>query len=205
MRRRRELTESERAIWAQVAGSARPLRPQVAAAPHSTRPEDLPQARAAPPRAPDPPRHDPLRPVGPPLRPVGAPEPALRWRAPADDAPRPIAPRTPGIDDGTSRRMRRGAVAPQARLDLHGMTADRAHAALARFLDGAAAQGLRVVLVITGKGGGAHGGRGDGLLKRETPRWLAAAPLAHHVVGVFEAHIRHGGAGALYVYLRRRR
>jgi len=200
MRRRRELTESERAIWAQVAGTARPLRPPVVIPPQPARHDDRPPARAAPLRAPDPPR-----PVATPLRPAGAAEPALRWRAPADDAPRPIAPRTPGIDDGTSRRMRRGAVAPQARLDLHGMTADRAHAALARFLDGAAAQGLRVVLVITGKGGGAHGGRGDGLLKRETPRWLAAAPLAHHVVGVFEAHARHGGAGALYVYLRRRR
>lgn len=86
---------------------------------------------------------------------------------------------------------------------MHGMTADRAHGALWRFLDGAAAGGLRCVLVVTGKGGDGRGG--EGVLRRETPRWLTAPPFAGMVVGVFEAHARHGGAGALYVYIKRRR
>jgi DNA-nicking Smr family endonuclease len=86
------------------------------------------------------------------------------------------------------------------------MTADRAHAALARFVADGACRGLRCVLVVTGMGRGPDGGvRGDGVLRRETPRWLGVAPLSHHVLAVFAAHRRHGGDGALYVYLRRRR
>jgi DNA-nicking Smr family endonuclease len=62
------------------------------------------------------------------------------------------------------------------------------------------------VLVVTGKGGGGTGApRGEGVLRRDAPRWLGVPPMAQLVVGVFEAHVRHGGAGALYVYLRKRR
>ena len=86
------------------------------------------------------------------------------------------------------------------------MTSDAAHAALTRFVLESSALGRRCVLVVTGKGRCPHsGGRGDGVLRRDAPRWLAVPPLAAEIVGVFEAHARHGGAGALYVYLRRRR
>lgn len=86
------------------------------------------------------------------------------------------------------------------------MTADRAHTALMRFVAECLQQDLRCVLVVTGMGGGDNGRRrGDGVLRRETPRWLSVPPLSGHVVGVFEAHPRHGGAGALYVYLKRQR
>jgi DNA-nicking Smr family endonuclease len=140
------------------------------------------------------------------LRPSGAPEPRVAWRLAPDDRPRPPSLSTPGLDKGTARRLARGRREPEARLDLHGMTADRAHAALTRFVGDGVARGLRCLLVVTGMGRGPEGGhRGDGVLRRETPRWLGVAPLSGHVVGVFEAHARHGGAGALYVYLRRRR
>ena len=109
------------------------------------------------------------------------------------------------MDRKAFQRLKRGKLEPEARLDLHGMTAERAHAALNQFIAASAAGGLRCVLVVTGKGGDARGGRGEGVLRRDTPRWLAVAPLCAMVIGVFEAHQRHGGGGALYVYLRRRR
>ena len=87
-----------------------------------------------------------------------------------------------------------------ARIDLHGMTHDRARAALTAFLARAQADGWRSALVITGKGYG-----GDGLLKRLAPEWLAAPPLRERIAGVSQAHRRHGGDGALYVALRKAR
>jgi DNA-nicking Smr family endonuclease len=86
-----------------------------------------------------------------------------------------------------------------ARLDLHGMDQDRARAALDAFLRRAWDEGLRAVLVITGKGV-----TGDGILRRRAPEWLAAPHLAHIVAGISEAHRRHGGEGALYVALKRK-
>jgi DNA-nicking Smr family endonuclease len=86
-----------------------------------------------------------------------------------------------------------------ARLDLHGYDQDRARAVLEAFLRRAWDDGYRAVLVITGKGV-----QGDGVLRRRTPEWLAAPHLASMVAGVSEAHRRHGGAGALYVALKRR-
>jgi len=86
-----------------------------------------------------------------------------------------------------------------ARLDLHGLDQDRARAILEAFLRRAWDEGQRAVLVITGKGV-----RGDGVLRRRTPEWLAAPHLAPIVAGVSEAHRRHGGEGALYVALKRK-
>jgi DNA-nicking Smr family endonuclease len=111
----------------------------------------------------------------------------------------------PGLDRGTARRLARGRRAPEATLDLHGLTSDAAHRALTRFVAESWSLGRRCVLVVTGKGRGEGGARGEGVLRRDAPRWLATAPLASMIVGVYEAHPRHGGAGALYVYLRKRR
>lgn len=108
--------------------------------------------------------------------------------------------------------MKQGRLEPDGRIDLHGMTAERAHRALTQFILSSHATGRRCVLVITGKGGrrspdGEHPIRpfveGEGVLKTLTPEWLATPPLDQLVVGVFQAHIRHGGGGALYVYLRK--
>lgn len=104
--------------------------------------------------------------------------------------------------------MRRGRILPEARLDLHGMTAERAHAALTRFICAAHADGRRLVLVITGKGRGPDEAGlpyRPGILRYSVPHWLATPPLARMVLEVVEAHRSHGGAGALYVYLRRLR
>ena len=86
-----------------------------------------------------------------------------------------------------------------ARIDLHGLTQDRARAALDAFLQRAFADGWRAVLVITGKGV-----QGDGVLKKRVPDWLGAPHLAHIVAGISDAHRRHGGEGALYVALKRK-
>ena len=87
------------------------------------------------------------------------------------------------------------------------MSAERAHRACLTFLGDAVARGHRVVLVITGKGGrtGAMDHRGKGILRDALPGWLRASPLAPSIVGIYQAHQKHGGAGAYYIYLKRRR
>jgi len=104
------------------------------------------------------------------------------------------------VEAGLHRRLNRGREAVAARIDLHGMTQDVARAALTGFVARSAEEGWRAVLVITGKGVG-----GDGVLRRRVPDWLAEPPIRAHIAGVSEAHRRHGGEGALYVALKRRR
>ena len=106
-------------------------------------------------------------------------------------------------------QMKRGKLRPAGKLDLHGMTLDRAHPALPRFVLGAQAQGKRLVLVVTGKGkqrddGGPIPVR-FGVLRHQVPQWLSTPPLSSAVLQVSEAHLRHGGGGAYYVYLRKPR
>ena len=106
-------------------------------------------------------------------------------------------------------QMKRGKLRPEGKIDLHGMTLDRAHPALTRFILGAQAQGKRLVLVVTGKGkqrddGGPIPVR-FGVLRRQVPQWLSLPPMSSVVLQVTQAHLRHGGSGAYYVYLRRTR
>jgi DNA-nicking Smr family endonuclease len=103
------------------------------------------------------------------------------------------------IEPGRMRWLGRDRDRLGPRLDLHGMDQDRARAMLTNFLLRARDDGWRAVLVITGKGS-----RGDGVLRRMTPEWLAGPELRDLVSGVSEAHRRHGGQGALYVALKRR-
>jgi DNA-nicking Smr family endonuclease len=133
-----------------------------------------------------------------------------------DDAPskrpQPIA-RPAGLDGRTSERLRRGQLEPQSRLDLHGLTETRAHGALARFIVSAHARGERLVLVVTGKGLKPAApdapfdmkleARARGILKTLTPRWLKEPALAPLIADVRAAHRKHGGDGALYIYLRK--
>jgi DNA-nicking Smr family endonuclease len=110
------------------------------------------------------------------------------------------------MDAGTFAKLKRGKLRPEARIDLHGMTLAEAHPALIGFVLNARAAGKRLVLVITGKGRAndweapipARAGR----LRHDVPRWLSLPPLASAVLQVAPAHRRHGGEGALYVYLR---
>lgn len=107
-----------------------------------------------------------------------------------------------------SRRMKqrvaRGREAIDGRLDLHGLTQSEAHATLLRFLRAASARGARLVLVITGKGA-REGSAERGILKRQVPHWLALPEFRALVVGFDDAHVTHGGEGALYVRVRRRK
>lgn len=111
------------------------------------------------------------------------------------------------MDRKAFTRLKRGKLVPEARLDLHGMTLDQAHPALIQFILTSQARGLRLVLVITGKGDrdDPHDPmpRRRGVLKRQVPVWLRMAPVGQAVLQIAEAHIRHGGTGAYYVYLRR--
>ncbi|MGI9388891.1 MAG: Smr/MutS family protein [Boseongicola sp.] len=112
------------------------------------------------------------------------------------------------MDRKAFQKLKRGKSAPEARLDLHGMTVAAAHDALTAFILSAQARGKRLVLVITGKGrafedSGPIPAR-PGILRQQVPHWLRLAPLNSVVLQVSESHRRHGGSGALYVYLRRR-
>jgi DNA-nicking Smr family endonuclease len=121
-------------------------------------------------------------------------------------------PRPSGIDGNTARGLRKGEREPDARLDLHGLTQSAAHRALATFLRGAQARGLRLLLVVTGKGKSEPpdepfemGSGKRGVLKAMAPRWLAEPDFAPFVADVRPAHRKHGGDGAFYIYLRKTR
>ena len=104
--------------------------------------------------------------------------------------------------------MARGRERIDARLDLHGYTQSEAHAALRQFLRRAQAAEARIVLVVTGKGTARReddAGGERGVLKRMVPMWLSLPEFRFAVVGFEDAHIGHGGRGALYVRLRRAR
>lgn len=102
-----------------------------------------------------------------------------------------------GVDKRTADRLRRGKMTVDGTLDLHGMTQARAHSALTLFLDTAHLADKRCLLVITGKG--------QGILKRAVPFWLSDPFLRPKILSVMTARQEHGGEGALYVLLRRRR
>lgn len=113
------------------------------------------------------------------------------------------------MDKKAFQRLKRGRLLPEARIDLHGMTLDRAQPALTGFILRAHAAGLRLVLVVTGKGKDRDSGGPiplrQGVLRHAVPQWLGLSPLAGLVLQITEAHQKHGGGGAYYVYLRRQR
>lgn len=196
MRRRRSLTPEEADLWRSVARTTRPLH--TARLPRPTDPEPVPEP---PP---------PVAPTKPRLPPFALGEKA---RSPERLDLAPTLPQLLGqaplrMDAGTHARMTRGKLAPEARIDLHGMTLAEAHPELIRFVLNAHAAGLRLVLVITGKGRQRDDGgpipQRTGALRHQVPHWLHLPPLGPVVLQVTEAHLKHGGSGAYYVYLRRR-
>lgn len=106
-------------------------------------------------------------------------------------------------------KMKRGKISPEARIDLHGMTQAQAFPALTGFILRAVSEDMRLVLVITGKGKTRpdHGPIPErhGVLRHQVPHWLQSGPLKPHVLQIAEAHLKHGGRGAYYVYLRKPR
>jgi len=175
MSRRRRLSDEEEALWGGVTRSIKPLRP----AKSTVRPVPTrDQEIFSLPRAASP-QHTPKPPRSPPLAP---------------------------FDRRLKQRVARGREEIGARIDLHGMTQSEAHAALVRFLRRAQADGARMALVVTGKGTGRTGGDSErGVLKRQVPLWLALPEFRLLIVGFEDAHVGHGGQGALYVRLRRAR
>jgi DNA-nicking Smr family endonuclease len=107
-----------------------------------------------------------------------------------------------GIDRANAERLKRGQHRIEDRLDLHGMTQAEAHRALDAFVRNSRHAGFRCVLVITGRG---FGPNGTGVLKSAVPRWLEEAELRQQILAIAPAQPRDGGAGALYLLLRRRR
>lgn len=201
-RGRRELSATERALWERVASSTERLHPDPArsAINEAVRVPPLPRAPSV--------IADMRR-----LPAATAPSHAKRGAATStwDIAPPEVLPvgrPQAGLDRRTSEKMRRGHRDPDARIDLHGMSAKRAHRACLTFLSDATARGCRMVLVITGKGGRDELGimrNGRGVLKASLPGWLKASHMRNSIVGIYQAHQRHGGEGAFYVYLKRRR
>ncbi len=176
--RHRTLSEEERDLWESVAKQVKPLRKKT---------------RPAKPLNSAPEVHGDLRPAA--QRPVAS--------APVAK-PKPVPPLMP-LGRRERSKLSRGRNEIDARIDLHGMTQLRAHRALLSFLQRAHADGATFVLVITGKGkvGGTEEERG--VLRRQVPNWLSLPEFRALVVGFEEAHIGHGGEGALYVRIRRAR
>jgi DNA-nicking Smr family endonuclease len=187
-RRRRRLSEDEHKLWSGVTRSIAPLK-RKPSGPHHLEPIPAPGERVPP---------------APPARRRAEPTPARH--AAAKSVTKPVskpAPPVVGLDRRQKQRLARGTESIDGRIDLHGKTQSEAHAALLGFLRRAQAEGARYVLVITGKGGASAGERG--VLKRQVPMWLRLPEFRLHVLAVEDAHVSHGGEGALYVRVRRAR
>jgi DNA-nicking Smr family endonuclease len=189
-RRRRALSEEERALWESVAKQTKPLRKKSRAAKAST---TLKVSAALPDGDTSSAANSAAAPKAhPAARIPRAPKPTM--------SPPPLAP----LGRRERSHLARGRKDIDARLDLHGMTQTRAHRELSGFLHRAHSEGLTFVLVITGKGQiGAEPERG--VLRRQVPQWLNLPEFRSLVVGFEEAHVGHGGEGALYVRIRRSR
>jgi len=172
---RRVLSAEERVLWSTVTRSIEPLRVQ----PLSAQDEEAAELVTAPA-----PTQRAAPPVAAPAAPKAAPPLTLLGRR-------------------MRARVARGKEQIDARLDLHGLTQSEAHAALMHFLRSASGRGARLVLVITGKGQRSEGE--GGVLRRQVPHWLRLPEFRTFVIGFEDAHIAHGGEGALYVRLRRPR
>ncbi len=146
-------------------------------------------------------KHRPPKPSpaeAPPAKRAVSPRPVPA--APVPRAAKPAMPPLVPLGRRERTKLSRGRQEIEARLDLHGMTQMRAHRALSGFLQRAHHDGLTFVLVITGKG---KAGGESGVLRRQVPQWLSLPEFRAFVIGFEEAHIGHGGEGALYVRIRR--
>ncbi|MGL4405081.1 MAG: Smr/MutS family protein [Notoacmeibacter sp.] len=177
MRRKKEhaLAADDRILWEKVARTVTPLGPPRAA---------LPELEAV--------DFEAL---------LEAPKIEVAKPEPVKTPSKPKTAKSPeAIDEPIQRRIAKGKVAIEARIDLHGMTQDEAHFLLMSFIIRAAQRHLRTVLVITGKG---RSPKSEGALKRAVPMWLSQPAFALHVSGYADAAQSHGGEGALYVRLRK--
>jgi DNA-nicking Smr family endonuclease len=170
----RRLNPEERALWARVVESVRPLHAE------APRPEPVAHAPEAKPAMPK-----PRPPAPPPLRRPARPQPGTT------------------LDGSWDRRLGRGVVQPEMSVDLHGHNLATAYALLDDRLDQAIHRGMRVVLLITGKPPRGEPPVARGRIRAAVGDWLAASRHAGEIAAVRNAHPRHGGEGALYIILRR--
>lgn len=180
MKRAKPLNEEDRVLWHTVARTAKPLKGKV-----------LPLL-STPEPAPEPVHTKQKASAKPQIAPAEVKRPATKQQPPH------VQQR---IDDQTRDKIAKGRIVIEGKVDLHGMTQSEAHALLLGFLHQAYARGRRHVLVVTGKGASFGS---EGVLKRAVPGWFATPPFRILVGGYHEASRQHGGAGALYVRLRRR-
>ena len=197
----RGLSAGEAALWQQVAHTVTPLNPPRARLGEGDHPKDgggAFNAGAPAPRS----RAGHNSPPPPPLR-VGGPPPRDKL---GEDF------RNKTLDGTWDRRLAHGLISPDAEIDLHGLGIDAAYARLMATLAQATLTGARVLLVIAGKhrphgdhGFSNHGERGNrrGAIRAKLLDWLAASPHAAKIAAIRPAHQRHGGAGAVYVVLRK--
>ena len=192
-----EISEADRALWRKVTQDAKPLEKRDGAA------ADRSEPQSTEPRAPEPQTPEASQALA---------RKAAPSRPPAAGGSRKTAPdlepgRAAGLDRRNLERLRRGKLPVEATVDLHGDTQAVAHRRLEAFLARAQAGGRRCVLVITGKGrlGRGEGGQEPGVIRANLPRWLNEAPNRDRVLAFAQAQPAHGGAGAFYVLLKRRR
>jgi DNA-nicking Smr family endonuclease len=184
----RKLSDDEQGLWDRLKQSVRPLPRRRPVTKNATAEAKLADQTAPPPPA----KRDKKT--------------KQTTAAPSKTAPvaKPSPPSLAPFEEKTLRRLSRGLVGIDDKIDLHGMRQERAHLALGAFLKKSQARGDRIVLVVTGKGQ-EEGTHERGVLRGAVPLWLARSDLRDLVVGFEEAGRRHGGAGALYVRIRRRR
>lgn len=196
------LNDEDRKVWKQVSDTAEPLkcRPETPSRPKNTN-KTIPGATKKPPPSPGK-NKLPQLPTAPSFT------PASSFRS-SKNTP------THGVDKRLQRRLGRGQMEIEARLDLHGKTRAAAHQILKSFLMDAQFRGLRTVLVITGKGEQGiarhtlhsfdviHTPERSGILMRSVPQWLNEPDFRNLVISFQPAHPKHGGGGALYVRVRR--
>lgn len=183
--RRRAVTADEVRLWRNVVADSKPL-------PGRSLPEE-PEADQA--GQPEPVPSPPPPPGAPPVRPSAHPQaPSRHGQSELHHG------KAPGLDRRSAERLKRGDMEIEASIDLHGMTQDMAHGALAAFIQRCWVAQRRCVLVVTGKGS-----QGFGILKAQVPRWLNQSPSRERILGFSFAQPRHGGDGALYVLIRRQR
>lgn len=185
----RPLSPEEKQIWSKVTQTVAPLKKQpVAAKSESVQPF----AEAVIPSA----KHIPVQ--------TRAPTAKKAIAQPVNRSPVPV------LDDSWERRIATGALIPEMTVDLHGHTLEAAHRRLNQTLGQALSRNVRVLLVITGNprpvaSSSPHGERARGAIRAEIGDWLAHSGHADAIASVRNAHPRHGGKGALYIILRRRK
>ncbi len=200
-RKHGKLSEDDHEVWSKVTQTTAPLHPvkPIKVVIFTPKPERVPLAQK------------PSRQMIRPLTQIGGMLPEARVTV--NLAPDPmVASLKPDhqMDRKNFERLRKGKIKPDARLDLHGLTAAQAHSELTAFIHRSHAAGKRLALVITGKGNSTRAEEGimptrQGILRHSLPHWLSRPDLKPKILQITPAHAKHGGGGAYYVYLRRTR